>query len=49
MSGIVTAAREPEDGEQHEQRDRQRDLELAVLQVLVEDRVEVVLDRGRRR
>ena len=38
--------REPEDGEQHEQRDRQRDRELAVLQVAVEDRVEVVLDRG---
>ena len=34
-----------EDEEQHEQRDRDRDLELALLQVLVEDRVEVVLDR----
>ena len=44
MNGIVTDGREPEDEQQHEQRDRDRD-RLALLQVLVEDRVELVLDR----
>ena len=38
--------REPEDGEQHEQRDRERD-RLALEQVLLEDRVEIGLDRRR--
>ena len=35
----------PEDEDEDEQRDRNRDVELADLQVLVEDRVEIVLDR----
>ncbi len=38
--------REPEHREQDDQSDRQRD-RLALLQIVVEDRVEVVLDRGR--
>ena len=37
---------EPEHEEQHEERDRERDQQLAVPEVAVEDRVEVVLDRG---
>ncbi len=38
--------REPEDGEQHEEGDRDGDHQLAVLQVVLEDGIEVVLDRG---
>ena len=39
--------REPEDREQHEEGDRKGDLELPVPEVVVEDGVEVVLDRRR--
>jgi hypothetical protein len=38
---------EPEDRQQHEQRDRHGDLELAAPEVLVENGVEIVLDRSR--